>query len=286
MDEKFLGIVKPAGIKGTFNLCTSLRKNMTADDYRAFYHGYEIANHCHRHPSAFSPSRQPAIADEPFDEATADPSKAYRTEEEGFYRVHATHRDSWNYYIATEDKYMEYVDLCNRILEEVFGNGTVKDFVWPFGDQNNPDLTQRLIDYGFRSIRATGDVDDRTGFALPADRMCWSYNAHHKTLLQIAKKYADYPDDNTLKFFCFGVHSIDFENSANWEDLQVFCNLYGNRPEEYWYAPVGDIFDYEDAVKALRYTENSVYNDSNLDIYALLDGKRIILPAHASLSLQ
>ena len=285
MDEKFLSIVKPAGIIGTFNLCTSLKKTMTAEDYRAFYRGYEIANHCHRHPHAFSTTNHPEIADEPFDEATANTEKAYRTEEDGFYRIYGKHANSWNYYIATEDKYMEYVDVCNKLLEEVFGDGSVKDFVWPFGDQNNPALTQRLIDYGFRSIRATGDVGDTTGFALPADRMRWSYNAHHKTLLENAAKYAAFPDDGELKFFAFGVHSIDFERDEKWDDLKEFCRLYGNRPEEYWYASVGDILAYEDAVKALTVTDTAVRNDSDIDLFIKIDGVRARLWAHSSIEI-
>lgn len=285
MDEKFLSIVKPAGVIGTFNLCTSLKKTMTAEDYRAFYRGYEIANHCHRHPHAFSESRNPAIAEEAFDEATADQTKAYRTDDEGFYRIYSPRANSWNYYIATEDKYMDYVALCNGILEDVFGAGTVKDFVWPFGDQQNPALTQRLIDYGFRSIRITGDVSDSTGFALPADRTRWSYNAHHKTLLENAAKYEAYPDDGELKFFAFGVHSIDFERDGIWDDLKEFCRLYGNRPKDYWYASVGDILDYEDAVKALRIENDKITNDSNVDLYVKIDGEKVVVPAHTSYSI-
>lgn len=285
MDEKFLDIVKPAGIIGTFNLCTPLKKGVCAEEYRKFYRGYEITNHCHRHPSAFSPTRHPEIADEPFDEETADPSKAYRTDEEGFYRVRALHNNSWNYYIATEDKYMEYVALCNDLLENVFGKDTVKDFVWPFGDQRNPALTQRLIDYGFRSIRATGDVGDATGFALPADRMHWSYNAHNRTLLEIAAKYDNYPDDGELKFFAFGVHSIDFDRDGNWDDLKVFCDKYGNRPEDFWYASVGDILDYEDAVKALVICDTEIRNNSDVDLYIMIDGVRKRLMAHSVIAL-
>lgn len=281
MDEKFLSIVRPAGILGTFNLCTPLKKNMTAEDYRAFYRGYEIANHCHRHPHAFTKNRNPALANEPFDEATADTSLAYPMDEEGFYRIYTR---NWNYYIATDDKYVEYVDRCTAILEEYFGKGSVKDFVWPFGEQDNAALMERLAASGFRSIRATGDVGDTTGFALPADRMHWSYNAHHRTLLEVAAHYDAYPDDGELKLFCFGVHSIDFERDGNWDDLVEFCQKFGNRTD-LWYASMGDVFDYEDAVKALTVTEDSVLNPSPIDLYLTVDGERHVLRAHSTLSL-
>ncbi|MBQ8311165.1 MAG: polysaccharide deacetylase family protein [Clostridia bacterium] len=282
MDEKFLDIVKPAGIIGTFNLCTPLRKGVSAEEYRRFYRGYEIANHCHRHPHAFTVNRQPKITDKPFDETTADTALAYPMGEEGFYRIYTR---NWNYYIATDDKYVEFVDTCTEVLEDVFGKGIIKDFVWPFGEQQNAALMQRLIDHGFRSIRATGDVSDSTGFALPADRMHWTYNAHNRTLLENAAKYDAYPDDGELKFFAFGVHSIDFDRDGNWGDLEEFCAKYGNRPEDFWYASVGNILDYEDAIKSLVITDHEIRNDSDVDLYIMIDGIRKRLCAHSAIAL-
>lgn len=46
MDQKFLSILRPHGILGTFNLCSHMLSALDADGYREFYHGYEIANHC------------------------------------------------------------------------------------------------------------------------------------------------------------------------------------------------------------------------------------------------
>lgn len=281
MDEKFLSIVKPAGIKGTFNLCTPLKKHMSDEDYRRFYRGFEIANHCHHHPAPFTPNRAPAIAEEPFDEESADKTKAYRTDEEGLYRIFSR---TWKYYIATDEKYMELTDTCSKELARVFGDGAIKDFVWPFGEQNNSAVMQALIDRGFRSIRATGDVRDSTGFSLPRDRMHWTYNAHHKTLLDVSALYDNIPDDGELKLFCFGVHSIDFERDEKWEDLETFCERFGNR-SDLWYASMGDIFDYEDAVKAVKVTEREIQNDSNIDLYIKINGKKKILCAYSAIKL-
>ncbi len=283
MDRKFLSIIKPAGIVGTFNLCTPLRKKITPDEYRQMYRGFEITNHCHRHPMAFGINRHPQLSDAPFDEATADPSLIYRTDENGFYRIHAR---NWNYFIADDDKYIELVNRCTQELESVFGTGTIKDYVWPFGYQQNTALTERLIALGFRSIRETGNVSNSTGFALPENRLHWSYNADHMSLLADADLYESYPDDGNLKFFAFGVHSIDFENNAKWDDLKQFCEHYGNRPEDFWYATVGDIFDYEDAVKALIYTENEIRNDSDIDLFIKVNGIRRRLHAHSVLSVK
>ena len=89
--------------------------------------------------------------------------------------------------------------------------------------------------------------------------------------------YEAYPDDGELKFFAFGVHSVDWDRDGNWNELEEFAEKYGARHSDYWYATVRDIFEYEDAVKSLVITETAVSNPSNIAIYAKLEGENIIL---------
>ena len=49
-DTKFLSILKPAGIRGTFNLNSDRTHEFSESFYRTFYKGYEIANHSKYHP--------------------------------------------------------------------------------------------------------------------------------------------------------------------------------------------------------------------------------------------
>ena len=53
MDRKFMDIIEPYGIKGAFNLCSERLNKMSPEEYREFYRGHEIANHCKHHPAAF-----------------------------------------------------------------------------------------------------------------------------------------------------------------------------------------------------------------------------------------
>ena len=130
---------------------------------------------------------------------------------------------------------------------------------------------------GYYGIRKTGSTRDKTGFSLPADRTAWSYNANHLELLDVMEKYEQYPDDGELKFFAFGVHSIDWERSGNWNELEEFAQKYGNRPEDYWYATVRDIFCYQDAVNELKITEEEIYNPTDITLYIKVDGQRVVL---------
>ena len=92
MDRKFLEIVKPAGILGTFNLCSHILGYMTPEEYREFYRGYEIANHGKYHLAALREDMELDISDEPLDRESSDEYKVYRHKEEGIYYVHQTIR--------------------------------------------------------------------------------------------------------------------------------------------------------------------------------------------------
>ncbi|MBQ8432364.1 MAG: hypothetical protein IJX28_05725 [Clostridia bacterium] len=284
LDRKFLNITEPAGLKGTFNLNTPLKRG-TPEEYVAFYKGYEITNHCKYHPMAFSP-RMPLrpVAEEAFDKTTANPEFLYRAEEDGVYWGSDVPHNRW-WHVATDEKYLACALDATEELENVFGKGIIQDFVWPFGAQENEVVFEGLKKQGYRSIRKTGCVKNSTNFALPADRMAWSYNANCNCMEECGAQYDALADDGELKFFCFGVHSHDFENADCWEVLIDFCNKYGNRPHDFWYASVGEIFDYEDAVKAVQITDTKIVNPSPVDLYIKIDGENIKLAAKSEMMI-
>ena len=282
MDKKFLDIVKPHGILGTFNLCSNNMKAFDAAGYVEFYKGYEIANHCKYHPFAVRDGVSYEFSEDVFDENTADETKLYKTEIEGLYNYKAA--NGWRR-MATTEAYCKYADDCRTELEQVFGKGSVKAFVWPYSMQPNAAVFEHLKNSGYQSIRKTGETGESTGFALPADRTIWSYNANHKSLLKWAEKYEAYEDDGQLKFFCFGVHSIDFERDKNWNELEEFAVKYGDRPNDYWYATVVDIFDYEDAVKALKISEDTIENPSRIKLYVKIDGKETVISPNRTIKI-
>lgn len=282
LDRKFLDITEPAGLKGTFNLNTPL-KRLDAQGYRDFYQGYEITNHCKYHAYGFTKETTREIRNEPFDRETADKACLYPAEEsEGLYRIY-----TYNWcYVATNDAYLQCTKDATEELESVFGKGTIRDYVWPCGEQKNAALIEKLkAQGGFRSLRKTGCVADASGFSLPSDRLAWSYNANNTNMRELSKKYDEYPDDGELKFFCFGVHSHDFEKADNWDVLEDFCRDLGNRPNDFWYACVGEIFDYEDAVKALKISDAEIANESAIDVYVKIDGQPAVIKAHSTYPL-
>ena len=280
LDEKFLRITKPAGLKGTFNLSTPLREDV---DYKTFYAGYEIADHCYRHVYAQNETRpMRPVKDEPFDRATADKTCLYPTGEKDLYLIYTY---NWTYLATTTEKYLDCARRARAELEAIFGKGSVRSYVWPCGYQENKEVNAAMRKEGYQSMRITGCVKDTTGFAFPRDRQEWSYNADYTCLAEVSKAYGDYPDDGTLKFFCFGVHSHDFERNHCWNLLEDFCRDFGNRPNSFYYASVGELFDYEDAVGSIIITDAAIQNPSPIDLYIKIEGERIKLPAGGEIKL-
>ncbi len=278
MDERFIKTLAPYGILGTFNLCNTVK--MSAEEYRSFYSGYGIANHCKGHPMVFVPGKEYAFSDAPPDENNASEALLYPTADP---RVFKCYPHTWRTYTDRE-RYFELSEQSYAELLSVFGEAAVKDFVWPHGEQRDPELKE-MLKKRYRSIRKTGSLRDSTGFSLPADLHAWSYNAAHDNLLEVAALYDAYADDGELKFFSFGVHSVDYETSGRWEDLRLFGERMGNRPDTYYYAPVGEIFDYYEAVKSVIIKEKTIENPSDLEIYLQIGEKNAVLAPHSSLCI-
>lgn len=288
MDRKFLDIVRPAGILGTFNLVTTER--MTKEEYRKFYFGYEIANHCKLHPEVFSDGREYKVSDDAYDPQTSDLYRPdnpvmYKTDIENVYVFNDCKTDRRPYgwsKITDPDTYFRLSEESRRELSLVFGEGSIKSFVWPYGEQKNKKLVELICGAGYNSVRKTGELRGTTAFNFPADRMAWTYNANNKILLEVMAEYESLADDGNLKFFAFGVHSVDFERDNNWCDLQLFADKYGNRPEDYYYASVSTLLEYEDAVKAIESDGEKITNPTDKTIYLKVDGRRVILAPYSS----
>jgi hypothetical protein len=280
LDKKFIDIVKPRGFKGTFNLGLP-RANVSAEEYREIYRGFGIANHCALHPFVLKDEERALICDEPFSEQ-ADGAKIYKTSEPGLYRKKTP--SGWWSHSATEERYIELVERAQKALEEIFGEGCVKSFVWPYCEQGS-DKVKAYLKGRFLSVRKTGTLKDSTGFSMPKDRFAWSYNSVHTCLLEVGRLFETVADDGELKLLAFGLHSHDYENGKCWHVLDEFAREFGGR-DEFYYSDVDDIFEYEDAINALEITEERLVNPSTKDLYIKINGEPVIICAGCSKNLK
>ncbi len=272
LDKKFIDIVKPYGIKGTFNLISNFITEDKREAYRELYSDYEIANHMKFHPMGLRDGFEIKYSAERFDPETADKRYLYKSDRDGQYFYYVGSR--W-FYAVDNESYIRLVNEGKAELEDIFGVGRIKDFVWPYGLQSQS-LQKEIKKLGYRSVRGTV----YQGFDLPLDRGNWGFYADCNNMAEKADSYDALADDGKLKALIFGVHSQDFENSGKWGVLEDFCRKLGNRPHDFFYGTVGDIFDREDAIRAARVSDKEIINDSPIPLYVKVDGKKILIEAN------
>ena len=285
MDKIFLSYVRPAGIRGTFNLCGDRLQRMPAEQWLALYDGYGVSNHCRYHPFCMRDDVEYRISDEAFDLEKADPELLYRDPKiEGMYLFHGTR--GWRK-MTTPEGYIRMIEESRADIEALFGKDSARSFVIPFSRTVSERFEEWVRTSGVRSVRGYlgGGPEGVDDFLLPKDRGAWSYNARHNTLTEQTERFEAYPDDGALHWLCIGVHSVDYENGGNWPDLQNACDRLGNRPESYFSAPVDTIFDYEDAIAALTVTDDELVNPSDLDLFVTVDGVRKTVCRRSTLKL-
>lgn len=283
-DKKFLDIVRPAGILGTFNISSPIRT--TIEEYRELYRGYEIANHCAHHPLLFHEGQKYIVADEPYTKeiareyTEADPV-IYKHQHEGLYLIvnKGTARK-----ITDRENYLRFAKENRVALEEIFGEGSIKGFVWPYGDQKDEWVYRGLCEAGYTYMRCGRIVPpEKQDFNISDDKTHWRYTANDRDLLSSMELYENYSDDGNLKVLIIGVHARDYERNGKWDDLREFARRYANRPNDYYYATNIDIIEYEEAVKGLIISEDAIENPSEKDVYLKICGERTVIKAKTSI---
>jgi len=297
-DTQFIEIVKPAGILGSFNLInTSLnRHGLTDEEYVALYSGFEVSNHHVFHPlpwfnfdgfCAEDFSKIPIHDSILYNDSIKnelDSSYMYKTDIPELYYIdynyhfYKIYTSKYWHPIMKNEAYIKYAQETKSDIESLFGKGSVVGFAFPHGKANET-VKSMLKNEGYLYARGRYGGADNVSFSMPTDRYEWSNNAIHSNLNEIMADFAALEDDGNLKLFTFGVHASDF--LGHWDSLQTFADTYGNRSDEFYYATIRDIFEYEDAVKTLEISEEKIVNGSDIDVFVTINNVKTIIPANS-----
>ena len=157
--------------------------------------------------------------------------------------------------------------FADRINLEADFEIDVRGMAYPFGDYSYSEEVAS-------SLKACGIVYSRmtspTGrFRLPTDWYRWYPTCKHQDagLMELAKKFlADTNNKESMLFYLWG-HSFEFEAEDNWNVIEDFCELVGNR-DDVWYATNIEIYDYVQAYQRLIWTADMkrVYNPSAIPV--------------------
>ena len=85
--------------------------------------------------------------------------------------------------------------------------------------------------------------------------------------MELAKKFVENTINKEPMLFYLWGHSFEFDEDDNWNVIENFCELIGNR-DDIWYATNIEIYDYVQAYRRLVWTADMrrVYNPSAIPV--------------------
>lgn len=150
-------------------------------------------------------------------------------------------------------------------LEKLFDR-MVPGMAYPFGTYDET-VIEILRLSGIRYCRTT---EVTHGFDLPKNWLAWPATCHHNDprLFELAEQFVSPIAEGYSRLFYVWGHAFEFDRDGNWDRMEQFLQKVGNR-EDVWYATNGEIYDYAEAWRALRYSGDMgrVYNPTCRDVW-------------------
>lgn len=158
-------------------------------------------------------------------------------------------------------------------LEKLFGR-IIRGMAYPYGTYND-ELIEGLKAIGIAYSRTVVSTRD---FRIPTDWMRLTATCHHKDkeLKNLTKRFVEQAPNHAPWLFYLWGHSFEFERDNNWEVLSDFAESVGNK-EDIWYATNIEIYDYIEAYKNLVFNAEGtlIHNPTSTPLW-FAKGERII----------
>ncbi|MBR4014461.1 MAG: polysaccharide deacetylase family protein [Clostridia bacterium] len=157
--------------------------------------------------------------------------------------------------------------FADRINLEADFETDVRGMAYAFGDASyGEDVANALKACGIVYSRMTSSTGK---FRLPTDWYRWYPTCMHREtcLMELAKKFVENTTNKEPMLFYLWGHSFEFDEDDNWNVIENFCELIGNR-DDIWYATNIEIYDYVQAYRRLVWTADMrrVYNPSAIPV--------------------
>lgn len=163
----------------------------------------------------------------------------------------------------SRERVLQEIVEDRRALEQLVGY-PVRGFAYPGGDFGDA-VVEMLLALGIDYARTT---HRNPNFSITEDFLRWPFSCHHNDCLEWAQKFLAVPPAWGLQLFQVMGHSYEFDRANNWELIEEFCALMGNR-DDIWYATNIEIVDYIRAARSVRQSVDGtiLYNPSGLEVW-------------------
>lgn len=158
-------------------------------------------------------------------------------------------------------------------LEKLLGV-PVQGLAYPNGSYSK-DIINILPSLGIKHARIVGNSDN---FAIPENFLEWKSTCHHNhNLMELGKEFAALNKKQYLYMMYVWGHSYEFTNNDNWDLIEDFCEMMGNR-DDIWYATNLEIVNYLERWDRLVFSADRsfVYNPSIDSCWLSINNGKIV----------
>ncbi len=192
---------------------------------------------------------------------------------------------------STEEEVADLVN-CVTDLREWFNlaDGEVIGLSWPQGNGSlrsdyESDLLPAIKNAGIKYARrlATGT------FSLPSDWYNWDSTCRSGDVELYIDDFISLKNSGELKCFFVNGHTYDFDDagdddSKNWTMIEKNIKRLADEGD-IWFATMGDIYRYAQALKLVEVTDAAVTNNSDLTVYYSINGANVEIAPKSSYNL-
>ena len=247
-DKKIIEIFNREGMKASFNLIAKNYDGLTEEqkeNLRNVYAGHEIGNHTYSHPDMRTSVNNP----------------------------------------LTAEQCLAEINRGKEILEDTFQT-TVTGLAWPYTNPRRPETTA-LADKDYLYARTAPVTGGGELFAVPEsfgpswEFTCIDYFSGVVYSDSYIDLYAGLESEELTLLSVWG-HPASIYSANRWDVVEKAVQLY--RLQNIWNPTVSEYVTYIRALRRLVHRTDLLYNPSDVDLYLLLDGRELLLPAHSYLT--
>lgn len=242
-DKAVINILNAKGYKGTFNIISSHYDSYSESELnqrRSMYSGHEIANHSDTHPEMYLKT-------------------------DGVYKY-------------TEDYCINDISTGKSKLERIFEN-EIKGIAWPY---TVPSSRTGVLNHTRSNYTYARGSSYNYSFDIPESfHNEWTFTVYQAkydgVVTEYANKYKDYESD---KLSCYSVwgHSSEFNsNKPSLDEFSAMLDICSSIEGGVWKPTNIEFVEYVNAMRALVYDYEYLYNPTDTVLYAMAKGEEITI---------
>jgi len=246
-DTTMMGKFRNYGINAAFNLVGDNYENLTdaqIEEYRTLYDGFEIADHSYSHINMTTSNTD-----------------------------------------VTDNDCIEEFTKSKAILESVFDT-TVYGMAWPYTRSNRAAVLSH-VDSVYSYARCSNLEKGGDYFAAPTsvgNDWIWTCIDAYGENIYLNDYLDEYlgMESARLTLFSLWSHSYYFDVNNCWDEFDTFLENYKNSGQNIWNPKPYEYVEYIEAMNSATVSDGKVINNSDVDLYAYIDGQAVVVAANSS----